>query len=137
MRRKVTKNQYMQGTKTRKIAMLAALKEYLGVISAACDKAGIERQTHYRWMQSDPRYKKQVEAIDERPIDLAELKLMSLINDKNAQAIIFYLKTKGRKRGYSEIYGLEHSGEITEKHIHINDVLKAIREERVIDVKAK
>ena len=38
----------------------------------------------------------------EEVVDLAESKLVDAINDGNLTAIMFYLKTKGKDRGYSE-----------------------------------
>lgn len=46
--------------------------------------------------------KKCLEEITAKSLDLAEGKLLKAINDDNLSAIIFYLKTKGRDRGYCE-----------------------------------
>lgn len=43
-----------------------------------------------------------LEEITAKSLDLAEGKLLKSINDGNLSAIIFYLKTKGRDRGYCE-----------------------------------
>lgn len=88
-------------TATQKI-FLAAYKASFGNISAACEKANIGRGTYYRWMKTNPKFAEQVEDQNEKLIDYAESKLLKQIMDSNITAIIFFLKTKGKKRGYIE-----------------------------------
>lgn len=94
---------------TPKKTMLDALERSLGIVSTACEKAGISRQTHYNWLKDDPEYKEAVRAIEERTIDFAESHLHALIKDKNPAATIFFLKTKGKNRGYIERQEIEVS----------------------------
>tara|TARA_R100001460_G_scaffold1564_2_gene5837 strand:+ start:1212 stop:1556 length:345 start_codon:yes stop_codon:yes gene_type:complete len=89
-------------TKDQKKAMLASLEKNLGVVTSACKAVGISRQTHYNWLKNDTEYKEQVEDIENVALDYAESKLHNQITKENATAIIFYLKTKGKKRGYVE-----------------------------------
>lgn len=85
-----------------KKALVEALEKSLGVVSTACKAAGISRDTHYRWLKEDPEYKAQVEELSEVAIDFAESHLHKLIKDGNPAATIFFLKTKGKSRGYVE-----------------------------------
>jgi len=89
-------------TTDKKAGMLAAMKKTMGIVSASIEKAGIVRSTHYKWMDEDADYRKGVEDVTEYVIDFAESKLHNQINDGNLTATIFYLKTKGKKRGYVE-----------------------------------
>jgi len=86
---------------TQKKAMLEALEKSLGVVSTACKAVGISRQTHYNWLKED-EYKTAVEELSEVAIDFAESHLHKLIRDGNPAATIFFLKTKGKGRGYVE-----------------------------------
>ena len=85
-----------------KKALVQALEKSLGVVSTACKAAGISRDTHYRWLKEDPDYKAQVEELSEVAVDFAESHLHKLIKDGNPAATIFFLKTKGKGRGYVE-----------------------------------
>lgn len=85
-----------------KKALVEALEKSLGVVSTACKAAGISRDTHYRWLKEDPDYKAQVEELSEVAVDFAESHLHKLIRDGNPAATIFFLKTKGKNRGYVE-----------------------------------
>jgi hypothetical protein len=117
-----------QGNNIKK-AMIEALKKTFGRVSQAAEIVGINRCTHYKWLESDPEYKEMVEEINEASIDFVELKLFEKITGVTVQnginndgepmiytqppsdtAIIFYLKTKGKKRGYVERQEIDHSG---------------------------
>lgn len=89
-------------TKARKQAMIDALKQTLGIVSTACNIAGVGRTQHYEWYNNDPAYREEVDAVAEMTLDFAESSLMKQIKSENTAATIFYLKTKGKKRGYIE-----------------------------------
>jgi len=82
--------------------MLEMLEKSAGNVSVACKKVGISRQTHYQWSDDSDTYKSKVEDIQEGLIDFAETKLMEQIKEGNTTASIFFLKTKGKGRGYVE-----------------------------------
>lgn len=82
--------------------MLDALEKSLGVVTAACKAVGIGRTTHYLWMQEDAEYKAAVDGLSDVALDFAESQLHKQIKDGNSTATIFFLKTKGKKRGYIE-----------------------------------
>ena len=92
-------------TKIKKKAMIEALKKSLGVVTPAAANVGIDPDTHYEWLRKDPKYRDEVEKLQDRALDFAESKLFNIMqtNGKGATtATIFYLKTKGKKRGYIE-----------------------------------
>lgn len=85
---------------------------------------GIARTTHYKWLQEDFDYKSEFEELADQALDFVESKLFELIEGANRQvvtsdgiktikeppntaAVIFYLKTKGKKRGYIERSSLD------------------------------
>lgn len=86
----------------QKKAMIQALEKALGIVTQACKVVGISRQTHYNWMAADEDYKGAVEDLGDVALDFAESKLHKLIDSGNPAATIFYLKTKGKNRGYVE-----------------------------------
>lgn len=87
--------------------MVEALEKSLGIVTTAVKSLEktdfkIHRSTHYDWMIKDEDYKKEVENISEITLDFAESQLHKQINEGNTSATIFFLKTKGKKRGYIE-----------------------------------
>lgn len=82
--------------------VLPFLEKSLGIVTTAFKNAGFNRSMHYEWLENSPAYRKAVEAIEDITIDFVESKLQEQINDGNVVATIFFLKTKGRKRGYIE-----------------------------------
>lgn len=78
------------------------MKESMGIVSRACDKAGIDRCTYYEWRERDPEFAKACDEAYDHAADFVESKLYQLINEGNPSAIIFYSKTKMKSRGYVE-----------------------------------
>lgn len=107
----------MDNTKKKTLEALILTK---GIVSSTCTKVNISRSTFYNWCNDDTDFKAAVDEINEAAIDFVESKLLEKINGITVQtynskgepviyaqppsdtAIIFFLKTKGRKRGYSE-----------------------------------
>jgi len=101
----------MTNSKKKKEAMLEALEKNLGVVSNAAKAAGIDRKSHYNWLKKDEEYKAKVEELQEVALDFAESSLYKQIRDGNVTATIFYLKTRGKKRGYVERQEISQVGE--------------------------
>ena len=94
-------------TDTKKGLMLEALEKSLGIVSTACKMVDISRQTHYAWLKADEEYKSAVNSIQDGVLDFAESHLYKLVKEGNPAATIFFLKTKGKKRGYIERQEIE------------------------------
>lgn len=99
--------------KKDKERFLVALEKSLGVITTACKMANIRRSTYYQWYNDDEEFKRQVQDVDNVTLDFAESALHKQINEGNASSTIFFLKTRGKRRGYVEKQEIEHSGEIS------------------------
>jgi len=78
-----------------KAILLEQLKK-TPIIQMVCQKVNIPRPTFYRWRRDDKVFAEKVDAaLDEGKNlinDMAESQLLSFIQDKNLQAIIFWLK---------------------------------------------
>jgi len=66
------------------------------IIEVVCSKAGVSRQTHYRWIKEDAEYAKAVnKALAEgtsRISDIAETQLINLIKKESLGAVIYWLR---------------------------------------------
>lgn len=101
--------------------ILAALEAKYGIVTDACRSIGLSRSTFYDWLKTDSEFKAAVDEIQETAIDYVEGKLFERINGVEVMtdtddegnpvtykqppsdaAVIFYLKCKGKKRGYIE-----------------------------------
>ncbi len=87
---------------TLKKEIIIALEKSLGIVTTACKKVGIARSTFYDWYNSDNQFKNNVDDINFICLDFGESALLKLIEEGNVSATIFYLKTKGKSRGYVE-----------------------------------
>lgn len=88
-------------------------------ITATCTALGIARKTFYEWREKKKKLAEGLEAAEEAIIDFAESKLVEHINNDDVQALIFFLRTKGKKRGYVEK---------TESDVNINQFEKLMQE---------
>ena len=99
----ITKMHMAQNTtKLKKKSMMEALEKSLGIVTTACKNADISRTQFYQWLKDDSEFKRKVDDISNIALDFAESQLHKQIGDQNTSATIFYLKTKGKKRGYVE-----------------------------------
>ena len=104
----------------KKDAMVQALTKSLGNVSEAALAVGMCRETHYAWLKDDVEYSAAVASLKNVALDFAESQLKKLMEGAerqalthdgeivtikdapNTSAIIFYLKTQGKGRGYIE-----------------------------------
>lgn len=101
-----------QGQRKSKVQVKKALIEELGkasgIVTYACDKVGVSRVTFYNYYKADKKFAEQVDHVMEKQIDVVEAALLKRIKSEDTTAIIFYLKTKGRTRGYVEAVEHDH-----------------------------
>jgi hypothetical protein len=97
-------------TEHLKKSVLDALEKSLGVVTSACKISGVSRTQFYQWCKDDLEFKSKVDSIEMVALDFAESKLFENIKEKKETSIIFFLKTKGKKRGYIEKQQIEHQG---------------------------
>lgn len=112
--------------------LLISLKDCSGIVTFACEKVRLSRQTFYRWYREDAEFKERVDAINELQIDVAEASLLKKIQKGDTTAIIFYLKTKGKDRGYSERREISIPGGVSVDVKNDFDVSKLSDEERKV-----
>lgn len=67
-----------------------------------CIALGISDQAYYTWRERYPEFKEATEKAKEKNLDFVESALYKRIESGDTAAIIFALKTIGRKRGFSE-----------------------------------
>jgi hypothetical protein len=108
----------MTKTDILKANLLESLEKALGVVTTACKTAGCSRETFYKYCREDEEFKTKVEDISNITLDFAESQLHKQIMDGNTTATIFYLKTKGKNRGYIERSEIQQ--ETTYKSLDIN-----------------
>lgn len=99
-----------ESTIENKQALLEALEKSLGIVTSACKMTGLSRTNHYDWLKSDKEYRARVKEIENVAIDFVETHLHKQIAKGNPLSTIFYLKCKGKKRGYIEQNNIEIRG---------------------------
>ena len=86
----------------RKSEVIKVYENSLGNVSMTCRSCSMARETFYRWLHEDEKFKASIIAIDESLIDFSESMLLKNIREGKEASIFFHLKTKGKSRGYIE-----------------------------------
>lgn len=79
-----------------------AILQSRGIVSVAARMLKCDRRTIYKYMDRHPELEQAREDARENLIDYAESKLVERIADSDIKAIMFYLRTQAKHRGYSE-----------------------------------
>ena len=125
--------------KDREAAMadfLIAYEKSLGVLKPACDMTGMCRKTIWEWRKKYPEFDAACHDCEETAVDFVETKLYKLINDGAEASTIFYLKTKGRKRGYVEKHEVDMSAEVKGVTVNVTNQETAQVLQDIIDKNA-
>lgn len=86
----------------KQIDFLRVYDAVLCNVSLACQQCHINRSTYYYWLKENEVFNENIKDIREGLIDFAESKLMSEVRSGNTTAILFFLKTQAKDRGYVE-----------------------------------
>jgi hypothetical protein len=100
---------------------LVAFEKTLGVVTPAAQMIGVKRSTIYRWREMYPEFDKACKEISEMAVDFVETKMFKKIEGggKGSETLmIFYLKCKGKHRGYVEKQEIDMNAEV--KGVTIN-----------------
>jgi hypothetical protein len=76
--------------------------KHMGNVTSTCKELNLSRDTYYTWRERDPEFARKCDQAVEIAGDFAESKLFKCINNENVTAILFYLKSKHRDRGYAD-----------------------------------
>ena len=99
-------------TQHNKRKLLEALEQSLGVVTTACKKVGLNRTTYYEYYKKDDKFKEACDSVLNVALDYAESSLFKQMKNGVPASTIFYLKTKGRGRGYVDTQDIEIKAEI-------------------------
>ena len=108
-------------TQVNKQKLIEALEVSLGIVTEACEKTGLSRTQHYKWYKEDEDYRKKVQEIDGMFIDFAGTHLKEQIEKGSTPATIFYLKTRGKTRGYGDSLDITSGDEPIKININLGD----------------
>jgi hypothetical protein len=90
--------------------MADAVKKGKGILAAAATSLGCTRQTVAAYIERYPTVKAAHDEARESTIDFVESRLLKNIDSGDTTAMIFYLKTQGKRRGYVERQETEVTG---------------------------
>ena len=120
----------------RKKRVLRALVTSLNVVSSACAKSGVSRARFYIYVRDDPEFARITKELDEYTLDFVEQRLYGLIQTGDTAATIFFLKTRGKARGYVERQELTgpNGAPLSMLHMTMNDVKAELPKQALADI---
>jgi len=83
----------------------AALRKCVGNMAGAARALGVDRITVWRFVKKHPSLAEVLETMRETMLDNAETALSKATLGGESWAVCFYLKTQGRRRGYTTTAG--------------------------------
>lgn len=93
-----------------KSTIKSALEKARGNVTLAAEVLGVSRQTVYTYMQRYPDLVAVRADAENYVLDIAEAHIEKAVLGGDMDAIKFYLRTKGRVRGYKTSGEVEHRG---------------------------
>jgi len=96
--------------------LLIALEKSLGIVTPACREVGISRDRFYTYYHEDADFKKKVDDIQNIQLDFVENQMFKKIKEGSEKSILFYMRYRGKGRGYTESLDITTGGE------NLNDI---------------
>lgn len=84
------------------VQVAEAIRAASGILAVAAHKLGASRDLVHRYVNDYPAVKAAYEDANETNIDVAEGKLIEQVRKGDKDQIRFFLRTKGRTRGYGD-----------------------------------
>ena len=109
------------GTRIAKLNMLEALEKSLGIVTNALKISGTAKTTYHRWINEDEAFAKDVKEVGNTALDFAESQLFKQMKDNNHSSTQFYLKNKGKGRGYGDKLDITSNDEAIKIHIDLGN----------------
>jgi hypothetical protein len=100
--------------------VIKSIHEAKGYVCKAADLLSVSRKTFYNYLKKFATAQQALDDVREKRHDKVELALQNAIDEGNITAIIFYLKTQCKSRGYverQEITGVD-AGPVTLKVVY-------------------
>jgi hypothetical protein len=114
--------------KISKKKVIETIEKTKGLVSVAAKHLGVTRKTLYNYIHADEDILNALDDAREGIVDMAEGKLMEQVTNGDTTAIIFTLKTLGKKRGYIEKQEIDHSIKEMPQLPSINLIIKSNEE---------
>ena len=83
-------------------AVIEALRKTDGMVTIAAKELSVSYNTLSKYIRNNKKIQTELQSIEENILDMVQSKLMTMIDEGNPSAVYFYLKCKGKNRGFIE-----------------------------------
>jgi len=99
--------------------LLIALENSMGIVTTACKEVGISRDRFYAYYKTDENFRQSINDINDIQLDFVESQLLKNIAKGDRASIMFYMKHKGKKRGYTDSVDITTNGKSLDTNIRV------------------
>jgi hypothetical protein len=96
--------------------IIAAIRRSGGIVKGAANALNVSSRNLRRWIDAEPELKAAAEDVVEDNLDLAETGILRGVAAGNFEACRYYLRCKGRHRGWIEVVRGEFEGHVVHEH---------------------
>lgn len=107
--------------------VLGEMEKSKGIVTVACQRAGIAPKTYYEWLKADKDFAEKADSVEWAQRSFVESKLIKKIANDDTASIIFYLKCNHPKYKVKSEIDVNDSRELEQIRNDYDELIKKLK----------